>query len=282
MIINLINPPSSGGVGVETDPLSLHLTGGTLTGAIDFSVDGAGNDAEVGSWGFGVERNFVPEGYIDNLQQITTVEPHQIKISLNSNDGGSVSGSGPTYKEFLLSSDGYNNYPSLKLTFNDDTYTRDALFNCTGVSGTHTDGFLSWSLSSWNVSGSGAYDETPWSFGVDGAHFSDGTIQTTASVDLSQGGNIYGNLNFKITNSETTYFQFNSEDGVLYIGGGLGMMDGGGFQFDWGTPYYWSFYDGVITFPDSSTQTTAGIPEAPQDGNAYVRKNGAWVDITTL
>lgn len=24
------------------------------------------------------------------------------------------------------------------------------------------------------------------------------------------------------------------------------------------------------------------IPEAPQDGKAYVRKNGQWVDITTL
>ena len=38
-----------------------------------------------------------------------------------------------------------------------------------------------------------------------------------------------------------------------------------------------------ITFPDSSTQTTAAVVgEAPNDGNAYVRKNGAWVDITTL
>ena len=115
-----------------------------------------------------------------------------------------------------------------------------------------------------------------------GITFPDETTQTTAAVDLSQGGSIYGNLDFKFPNSETTYFQFNSEDGVLYIGGGLGVLDGGGFSFDWGTPYYWSFYDGVITFPDSSTQTTAGIPEAPQDGNAYVRKNGAWVDITTL
>jgi hypothetical protein len=37
-----------------------------------------------------------------------------------------------------------------------------------------------------------------------------------------------------------------------------------------------------ITFPDSTIQTTAGILEAPMDGNAYVRKDGAWVDITTL
>jgi hypothetical protein len=33
-----------------------------------------------------------------------------------------------------------------------------------------------------------------------------------------------------------------------------------------------------ITFPDSSTLTTAsaGIPEAPIDGNYYIRINGAW------
>jgi hypothetical protein len=44
----------------------------------------------------------------------------------------------------------------------------------------------------------------------------------------------------------------------------------------------WSFgFDG-LQFGDSTTQTTAGIPEAPIDGNAYVRKNGAWVNINDL
>jgi hypothetical protein len=32
----------------------------------------------------------------------------------------------------------------------------------------------------------------------------------------------------------------------------------------------------AIYFPDSTTQTTAGIPAAPNDGNYYVHKNGAW------
>ena len=35
-----------------------------------------------------------------------------------------------------------------------------------------------------------------------------------------------------------------------------------------------------ITFTDSTVQSTAGIPEAPIDGNYYVRKNGAWYQCT--
>lgn len=32
----------------------------------------------------------------------------------------------------------------------------------------------------------------------------------------------------------------------------------------------------AITFPDLTTQSSASIPEAPNDGNYYVRQNGAW------
>ena len=35
-----------------------------------------------------------------------------------------------------------------------------------------------------------------------------------------------------------------------------------------------------ITFPDSTTQTTAGIADAPSDGDEYVRKDGAWAVAT--
>jgi hypothetical protein len=39
--------------------------------------------------------------------------------------------------------------------------------------------------------------------------------------------------------------------------------------------------NGVI-FPDDSLQTTAGIGDAPSDGNHYVRKDGAWVQCTVV
>ena len=38
-----------------------------------------------------------------------------------------------------------------------------------------------------------------------------------------------------------------------------------------------SVYGGGIVFPDSSTQSTAGIPEAPYDNLYYVRQNGVWI-----
>jgi hypothetical protein len=37
---------------------------------------------------------------------------------------------------------------------------------------------------------------------------------------------------------------------------------------------------GGLTFPDSTTQTTAGIPDAPSDGDEYVRLDGAWAIAT--
>jgi hypothetical protein len=36
---------------------------------------------------------------------------------------------------------------------------------------------------------------------------------------------------------------------------------------------------GGLTFPDSTTQTTAGIPDAPSDGTPYVRLDGAWEQL---
>jgi hypothetical protein len=34
-----------------------------------------------------------------------------------------------------------------------------------------------------------------------------------------------------------------------------------------------------LTFPDATTQTTAGIPDAPSDGTPYVRLDGAWEQL---
>jgi hypothetical protein len=39
---------------------------------------------------------------------------------------------------------------------------------------------------------------------------------------------------------------------------------------------------GSITFGDATVQTTAGIPDAPSDGNYYVRKDGAWIACTVV
>ena len=95
------------------------------------------------------------------------------------------------------------------------------------------------------------------------------------------GGTLTGNLNFSsgsiYTNeiaSETdcnfvvqtydstpgTYYNhtFNNADGRLIL-----PTNGGG-----------------LTFPDSTTQTTAGIPDAPSDGDEYVRLDGAWAIAT--
>jgi hypothetical protein len=36
---------------------------------------------------------------------------------------------------------------------------------------------------------------------------------------------------------------------------------------------------GGLTFPDATTQTTAGIPDAPSDGTPYVRKDAAWEQL---
>jgi len=69
------------------------------------------------------------------------------------------------------------------------------------------------------------------------------------------------------------------------VGGGYGAdssfaLTGAGVYF--GPNNSISFTGGGITFADETVQSTAAIPEAPIDGNAYVRKDGAWVDITTL
>jgi len=36
-----------------------------------------------------------------------------------------------------------------------------------------------------------------------------------------------------------------------------------------------------LTFPDATTQNTAGIPDAPSNGNYYARKDGAWIMLNT-
>ena len=127
-----------------------------------------------------------------------------------------------------------------------------------------------------------------------GITFPDSSQQTTAASDWKAGGiamftNDDGNtcsysLNFNGIDELLTLRLKGERDGScmeLYTTSG----DDHGIRF-----YNYSntllntlFNKDGVTFPDGSQQTTAAVVgEAPIDGNAYVRKNGAWVDITTL
>lgn len=301
MGIEVNYPFGSGGGGTGEDPTKLPLAGGTMDASATVIFPQFNKrDSEIGSWGFGVESNIIPEEYTEPVYRYSTVEPDAIRIVLNAVNGGSVSGDGQTNKLFEMSANGYNNYPTLNLIFNDEAYQRSAYFNTISVGGNHDGNFLNWHLDSGIVRGSGTFNGGgSWSFGSDGALFPDGTTQTTASITGIQNNDIV------------------DDDFTIYYGSGGTTQGGNRYYFTWGamqqlwagasTPeaapqrvvysnlsIYGKYTDGedVVTtwefgwqgaqFADGSTQTTAGIPEAPIDGNAYVRKDGAWVDITTL
>jgi hypothetical protein len=79
---------------------------------------------------------------------------------------------------------------------------------------------------------------------TNGIMFGDGTVQTTAASPFT--GDLGGGT---LTNCNITP----GADKVITLGAG-----------------------GGIYFPDSTVQTSAGIPEAPNDGNIWVRTNGYW------
>jgi hypothetical protein len=79
---------------------------------------------------------------------------------------------------------------------------------------------------------------------TNGIMFGDDTVQTTAASPFT--GDLGGGT---LTNCNITP----GADKVITLGAG-----------------------GGIYFPDSTVQTSAGIPEAPNDGNIWVRTNGYW------
>ena len=118
-----------------------------------------------------------------------------------------------------------------------------------------------------------------------GIKFNDGTTQTTAALPLAGGtmtGYLYSNIgngmdsvmtegNFKVKNTSTPTDYGELTAIALRIQNSVGGMVVG---------------PDMITFPDATTQATAGYPasgnpsgfltDAPSDGNYYSRYNGAW------
>lgn len=253
---------SGGGGGTGEDPTKLPLAGGTMSvnARVIFPTTD-GKDSEVGAWGFGVENT---------AGSYTTVEP--TKVSNHLYDAGSLGDDIPPFfknAEFNGGgvSGGWND------TANDYYWS----LSDSGVGGGHTD--HNWNLGEYGVGGSG--NDASWSVGVGGLSFAygsfnssgitfpDGSVQSTAVnssafVQLSE----VNTQGFYIKTGNT------GEDPVASYGaGGINFND---------TTVSTTYDISGITFPDGSTQGTAGIPEAPIDGNAYVRKDGAWVNITTL
>jgi hypothetical protein len=115
--------------------------------------------------------------------------------------------------------------------------------------------------------GIGVTPDTTAALKVDtnGIMFGDGTTQTTASPPF-----VYDSFSYSASLSGAGYL--------------CSIQPGQIFVQNTSTSLYTTITADGITFPDASVQTTAsfGIPDAPVDGNYYVRKDGAWVQCTVV
>jgi len=84
------------------------------------------------------------------------------------------------------------------------------------------------------------------------------------------GGSIYGNLNASGEGGETSVFGPYGYD--PYIDGGSGIVEVGNSNLN-----VTKMFGSGIQFPDSTIQTTAGIGDAPSDGQIYGRQYNGWV-----
>jgi len=239
----------------------LPLTGGSMSGDIIWPAVGTGSDSQIGTFGFGTENV--------TLGQTAYVEPDQIRIYDGSHPiGTSLNGEG--------------------ITFNDETTQSTAGLPLTGgtVTGDTHFGNIE-NVINVDVTGQLTVNYATTTYIGDGISVS----------DISGGVEIYSQ-NIQSTNPDGNTFTIsNAGIGGLYnadypwsltsngVSGGYGPD--GSFALDSSGVYFGqnnaiSFTGSGITFSDSTVQTTAGIPEAPIDGNAYVRKDGAWVNINDL
>ena len=99
----------------------------------------------------------------------------------------------------------------------------------------------------------------------------------TGTVTIPAGANISG---YALKQGSDSIFVngnvLRSVDGGSYFA----QLNGGNLQFGYdGSTTGIYINSSSITFADSTTQTTAGIPDAPSDGFNYARNNGAWVQL---
>lgn len=239
----------------------LPLAGGTISGVIDFtSINGY--DAEVGAWGFGTENT---DG------RYATLEPNLLTVR----DGATT---------LTISATGGITFPdnSVQTTAASGDYlplaggtmTEDA--SITFNNSLNRNIYLGNFIDSYSIDTQGLV--------IDGTYTDENNISAFAKTFISpiEIRSWYGNEDEGLASKRFILnnggFYCNSNGIELY----LNSYYGGFIYNDQANEIYYDFTASGITFPDSSVQTTAGIPEAPIDGNAYVRKNGAWVDITTL
>ena len=141
------------------------------------------------------------------------------------------------------------------------------------------------------VKASGTNYDTTWA-SINSAAWGNITGTLSSQTDLQNalngklsltGGNITGNVDFKLTDRpEQTYFQFNADDGNLKLGNGNNSyLDPDGLIFHQGSTNAFSFFDGVLSFKDGSTQSTSGLPIPANDEIGYsitYNNNNTWTN----
>ena len=262
-----INNGTSAGTVIEVDPQSLHLTGGTLNtnSGITFNSDVYPESP------FLTFNVLTEDGYADFGGTIKggSLEFHdnngEFNVQLDYFSGLTHDFYGQTI-----------NVNGTGITFPDSTIQTTAGLPLGG--GTMTGGITINQFVPANPPDVNEYTKTI-SYNVDGIYqyYGDGIGN---DIDLSLNSN-------GVSGGYSDHYWGLNENGVGNSGNAsqpIWYLNGSGVGQSRESEDYpiWSFGVNGATFPDSTIQTTAGIPEAPMDGNAYVRKDGAWVDISTL
>lgn len=216
------------------------FNGGAITNPI--TIAGATIDSEMSSDFFGIE-----------LSADTTKGSVLYYTGLDTYDGSSHMLVGPT-----------------GLTFPDATTQTTA-----GYPNSNPSGFQTASDVSTYVTGLGYLTDAP----VDGFAYNrkNGAWEIAGSGGSVAWGAISGTLSDQTDLQTALNAKWTPESGDLSLGGY--SITNGNVNCSAGYVTAMNFTvtsGGTITFPDSTTQSTAGIGDAPSDGFAYNRKDGAW------
>ena len=90
----------------------------------------------------------------------------------------------------------------------------------------------------------------------------------TGPIDFSDGTQ---SISINLAASQISLFSAVGSAGSLFINLDGAVLSWNGLNFS-----SMNYSRDAIFFPDFTSQNTAGIPAAPNDGNYYVHKNGAW------